>query len=58
VLAWMARAHCLPVAMAARILRSKCPCIDWNLANLDAVVQWLRAFKRGTTIGAWIAFGY
>jgi len=52
VLAWMARAHCLPVAMAARILRSKCPSIDWNLANLEAVVQWLRAFEGGTTICA------
>lgn len=50
VLAWMARAHCLPVAMTARILRSKCPSIDWNLANVEAVVEWLRAFEGGTSI--------
>ena len=46
------RAHNLPVAMAARVLRSKCPSIDWNLANLEAVVEWSRAFEGNTPIGA------
>ena len=50
VLAWMARAHALPVAMAARILRSKCPSIDWNLANVEAVVEWSRSFEKKASI--------
>jgi curved DNA-binding protein CbpA len=43
VLAWMSMSHALPVAMAARILRSKCPSIDWTLANLETVVEWSRS---------------
>jgi protein-tyrosine phosphatase len=43
VLAWMSTSHALPVAMAARILRSKCPRIDWTLANLETVVEWSRS---------------
>ena len=49
-LAWMVRAHSLPVAMAARILRSHCPSIDWNLAHLETVVEWSRAFEARATI--------
>jgi protein-tyrosine phosphatase len=51
-LAWMVRAHSLPVAMAARILRSHCPSIDWNLAHLETVVEWSRAFEARATICA------
>ena len=51
-LAWMARAHSLPVAMAARILRTKCPSIDWNLANLEAVLEWIAAFEGSASICA------
>ena len=49
-LAWMARAHSLPVAMAARILRTKCPSIDWSLANLEAVIEWITAFEGSASI--------
>ena len=52
-LAWMARAHSLPVAMAARILRTKCPNIDcWNLANLEAALEWIAAFEGSASICA------
>jgi hypothetical protein len=51
-LAWIVRVHSLPVAMAARILRSKCPSIDWNLANLEAVIEWSKTFELNARIEA------
>lgn len=42
-LAWLARAHSLSAAWAARVLRSKCPLIDWGLIFAGPLSEWLEA---------------
>lgn len=42
-LAWLARAHGLPASLAARVLRQKCPSVDWTLSAVPQLVEWLRA---------------
>lgn len=41
VLAWLARAHGISAAMAAQLLRRKCPMVDWSLVFPEQLVAWL-----------------
>jgi hypothetical protein len=40
-LAWLARAHSLPVSMAAAILQQKCDRVDWSLCHPPQLIAWL-----------------
>ena len=42
-LAWLARAHGLPAPLAARVLQRQCPSVDWSLAAVPQLAEWLRA---------------
>lgn len=41
-LAWLARTHSLSAAWAARVLRTKCPTIDWSYTFAGPLSEWLQ----------------
>jgi len=40
VICWLIRAHGLPVALAASLLKAKCPSVDWSLVFPEQIMSW------------------